>query len=329
MQRKIFLSILIPTYNRQKQLCKNLEIVKSILLQSDFKNEVEIIISDNHSTDRSLEMLNSFDFDNLNYLVFVQKQNMGAVFNCLFLLEKSKGEFIMYLGDDDYLDKEYLNKIIPVLKADESIYCVIPATKSLYPSGEISPGRDYYKKSKIYNKGFKNCLENSWRGTQLSAVICRREDLYKTYLKRNVNNLYPFIYFVSYNCLTGKTWHMTECPVTITQMEKSTHIDYGSANLVPDIFDNYKKLTGITYFQRVLLEIKALREQPWRYANCFYKNGIKGLVNFIFSLLSDKSTSILTKILLPFVMLEGVITQVLRKVFRYFKPSLPHIIIYN
>ena len=320
----MFLSILIPTYNRSIELKRNLGLIRSILIENNFTDDVEIIISNNCATDNSLEMLNEFDFDKLNHRIYTQQQNMGPIFNCLFLLSKATGKFFMYVGDDDYLDKEYLHKIIPFLKTDESIYCVIPATKSLYPSGEIKPGRDYYKKSKIYNKGFKNCLENSWRGTQLSAVICRRKDIYETYLNKKVDNLYPFISFIAYNCLMGRTWHMTEYPVTITQMEKSTNVDYGSANLVPDIFDNYKKLEGITYFQRVLLEIKVLKEQPWRYADCFYKNGIKGLVNFIFTLLNDKSTSILTKILLPFVILKGVITQIFSKVLKRFKPSPPH-----
>jgi len=321
MQQQIFLSILIPTYNRPIELSKNLYIIDSIFQGNNFNNEIEIIISDNCSNDDCRTSLNKFDFDDLNYTLFIQEQNIGALNNCLFLLSKANGKFIMYLGDDDYLDTEYLNKIIPVLKKDESLHCVIPATKSLYPSGEITPGRDYGKKSKIFDKGFKNCLENSWRGTQLSAIICRREGLYETYLKQQVNNLYPFIYFISFNCLRGKTWHMTEYPVTITQMERSNHVDYGLANLVPDIYDNYKKLTGISYLQRASLEIKVLKEQPWRYLEYLKTRGLIGLANFLNTVFQDKSTTFITKLLLPFIILKEIVYRIVLETVKFFKSS--------
>jgi glycosyltransferase involved in cell wall biosynthesis len=320
MPYELLLSILIPTYNRSTLLYKNLCITRSILSDNNLKNEIEIIISDNNSEDNTFNMINSFDFNYLNYRLYSQKQNMGPIFNCLFLLKKAKGKFIMYLGDDDYLDEEYLNYILPKLKTDGSIFCVIPATKSLFQSGEIKPGRDYNKISKLYCKGFRNCLENSWRGTQLSAIIHYRKDLYETYLNQKVNNLYPFVFFVSYNSLRGKTWHMTKYPVTITQMEVSVNVDYGSANLIPDIFDNYKKLPGISYIQRILLEVKLLKEQPWRYLEYFIKKGIKGLLNCIITLSLDKSTSLFTKILFPFIIFIEIMTLIFRKIFNCFTP---------
>jgi glycosyltransferase involved in cell wall biosynthesis len=313
MPSTIFLSIVIPTFNRSDQLHKNLNLVTPILYENKFKDEFELIISDNSSEDNTREMLNSFNFKTLNYSLYFQKQNMGPIYNCLFLLEKAKGKFIMYLGDDDYLDKKYLDRILPFLKMNESIYCVIPSTMSLYPSGEIKPGRDYNKKSKIYNKGFNNCLENSWRGTQLSAIIHYRKDLYSEFIKQSVNNLYPFIFFVAFNCLRGSTWHMTEYPVTITQMEASVNVNYGDANLIPDIFDNYKKLPNISYFQRSRLEIKVLKEQPWRFLEYLKKEGIKGLSNFIFAVFKNESTSLVTKIALSPIILKELINRIFKE----------------
>lgn len=324
MTSKIYLSILIPTFNRSLQLYKNLNIVSSIVHNSNLKDEIEIIISDNNSNDSTKATLETFDFSSLNHRLYYQNQNMGPIKNCLFLLNKAKGKFFMYLGDDDYLDMEYLNKVLPVLKMDKSIYCVIPATLSLYSSGEIKPGRDHNKNCKTYKKGFKNCLENSWRGTQLSAVIYKRKDLYETYLKQKIENLYPYVFFISYNCLRGKTWHMTDYPVTITQMEiASVNVDYGNANLIPDIYDNYKKLPGISYLQRVLLEIKLLKEQPWRYLEYLKLRGIRGIVLFMITICMDRSTSLITKILLPIIIFIGLFIVVLKKILSVTSQKLP------
>jgi abequosyltransferase len=320
MPDKKFLSILIPTYNRSVELAKNLDLIISIVTGSVYKGEIEILISDNHSTDNTPQLLDSADFRSLDHRIFHQPENMGPVFNCLYLLKNATGRYFMYIGDDDYLDQEYLNTILPELKKDEQIYCVIPATISLYSTGEIKPGRDTGRKSKLYNTGFRNCLENSWRGTQLSATLHYREGLYELYEKQKVDNLYPYVFFIAYNSMRGKTWHMTDHPVTITQMDASAmRLDYGSANLIPEIFDNYKKLPGISYCQRAMLEKKLLDVQPSRYLEYLKLKGIPGLTGCMNTLFKDKSTSTLTKILLPYIVLRAIVVRIFKEILKIIK----------
>jgi glycosyltransferase involved in cell wall biosynthesis len=315
-----FLSILIPTYNRSFELSKNLDLIISIVTGNIYKDEIEILISDNHSTDNTLQLLDSTDFKDLDHSIFHQQENMGPIFNCLYLLKNATGRYFMYIGDDDYLDKEYLNTILPELKKDDQIYSVIPATMSLYSSGEIKPGRDTGRKSRLYNEGFRNCLENSWRGTQLSATIHYREGLYELYKSQKVDNLYPYVFFIACNSLRGKTWHMTEYPVTITQMDASAmRLDYGSANLIPEIFDNYKKLPGISYYQRAMMEKKLLDLQPSRYLEYLKLKGIPGLAGCMMTLFRDKSTTTLTKILLPYIVLRALVVRISKELLKFIK----------
>jgi len=315
-----YLSILIPTYNRSVELAKNIDLIISIVEGSIYKDEIEILISDNHSTDKTPQLLRSLDFKDLNHKIFQQEKNMGPIYNCLYLLKNATGRYFMYIGDDDYLDRGYLNEILPVLKKDEEIFTVIPSTISLYSSGQTRPGRDSDKKSKLYKQGFGNCLENSWRGTQLSATIHYREGLYELYELQKIYNLYPYVFFIAYNSLRGKTWHMTEYPVTITQMDASAmRLDYGSANLIPEIFDNYKKLPGITYYQRTLLEKKLLNVQPSRYLEYLKLKGIPGLTACMMSLFRDKSTSTVTKILLPYIVFRAIIVRIFNECTKYTK----------
>jgi abequosyltransferase len=320
MPDKKFLSILIPTYNRSKELAKNLDLIISIVTENIYSDEIEILISDNHSTDKTPQVLNSTDFKKLDHRIFHQPENLGPIFNCLYLLKNATGKYFMYIGDDDYLDKEYLNTILPELKKDEKIYSVIPATISLYSSGEIKPGRDNGRKSRLYDTGFRNCRENSWRGTQLSATIHYREGLYELYSSQKVDNLYPYVFFIAYNSMRGKTWHMTDYPVTITQMDASAmRLDYGSANLIPDIFDNYKKLPGISYYQRAMLEKKLLDVQPSRYLEYLKLKGIPGLAGCMLTIFRDKSTTILTKLLLPYIVIRAIIVRIFKEFLKFIR----------
>lgn len=317
MPGDIFLSILIPTFNRSETLKKNLLFIKRCITDSEYSNEIELLISENHSEDDTSEMLRKFDFGNIQNRVFYMQQNIGALANSLLVLKEAKGKYFMYLGDDDYIDANYLNKTIPALKSDNEISCVIPATKSLFLSGEIKAGRDTNKKSRVYSKGFGNCFKNSWRGTQLSAVIQLREGIYESYHKQQIDNLYPSVFYIAYNCLRGKTLHITEFPVLITQAQPVVNF-YGNSNLVPDIFDNYKKLQEINSFQRILLEFKLLLAQPWRYLEYLRKGGPKALALFMITLFKDKSTSPVTKFFLPFLITTGLITRSIQKSFGYF-----------
>jgi glycosyltransferase involved in cell wall biosynthesis len=114
-------SIGIPTYNRAETLIKTIE---SILMQN-YQN-LEMIISDNASTDRTEEVcLNYVKQDNrIRYIR--QSVNQGAIFNFKNVWQKSRGEFFMWLADDDWLgQKQYISECVNKLltNPDFSLVC--------------------------------------------------------------------------------------------------------------------------------------------------------------------------------------------------------------
>ncbi|MCL2651901.1 MAG: glycosyltransferase, partial [Candidatus Azobacteroides sp.] len=270
---------------------------------------VSLIISNNCSTDGTKEMLSDFQklHDNIAASIYHQNTNIGGIKNFLFVLDKAASEYIMFLGDDDYIDERFLIEIVNQLKKTTDIHCVLPAFMHIdYEEVLLQSGRDLNVASKIYEKGFNNCLENSWRGHQMSGIVLYREGLLDSYLQNKVNNLYPFIYFVARCCFSGKTWLYTDYPVLVTAApQKDKGWDYEKDGLVSDIFDNYKKL-DVTTIQRAKLEIKLLREQSWRY----FKYWNKKVFPFIKACLSiefGKNTSFLTKLVFPIIILSKFI----------------------
>ena len=90
------LTIIIATYNSEKYLDKCLE---SIAIQSYPK--IELIIIDNCSTDSTLNIINKYNL-RINLRVFSEPDsgiydalNKGVVL--------ASGEYILFLGSDDYL----------------------------------------------------------------------------------------------------------------------------------------------------------------------------------------------------------------------------------
>lgn len=94
---KILLSIVIPTKNRTEYL---LEVVKNILSIPD--DRFELILQDNSDTttlETNLSKLNYMDDDRLRY--YYNEELLSFVENFSRGISNSRGEYIIFIGDDD------------------------------------------------------------------------------------------------------------------------------------------------------------------------------------------------------------------------------------
>ena len=116
--KKDKISIIIPVYNKEKYLKKCL---KSILNQT-YKN-LEIIIIDDKSTDKSLEIINSFKNTDKRIKVYTHKHsNISSIRN--YGLKKVTGSYVLFIDSDDYIEKnmiEILYENLKIAHADISI----------------------------------------------------------------------------------------------------------------------------------------------------------------------------------------------------------------
>lgn len=316
----LILSILIPTYNREKFLLKNLKELSEYIIKNNCTKEVEIIISNNCSTDSTDKYVKEFikQTDKSHFIkYFSRTRNFGLENNALFTFSKSKAKYVMFIGDDDYIEENYFINVLEKIKSDSSIYCIIPSFKQIDISGEIVPGeRDTKIKSKIYNKGFLNCLKNSWRGHQLSGLTFKNNGMLESYYKNKVSNIHLFVYFTSYNCLKGKTWHFTNFPILVTQPgQENKDWTFHNDGLITEAFDNYVKLENLNYIQRVLLQLKFADEQGWCYRQ-FFRKSRKDFFKAIIFIICHKKTLLLTKILFPILVLKEVLKPVMRNIFK-------------
>ncbi|WP_298499378.1 glycosyltransferase [uncultured Algibacter sp.] len=102
------LSIVIPLYNKEDYIVRCLD---SLLAQDVSKNEFEIIIVDDGSTDSSFSIAKEYAEKYPNIQLFKQK-NGGAGAARNKGLEVSKGDYIYFLDADDYIAKNVFKRIL-------------------------------------------------------------------------------------------------------------------------------------------------------------------------------------------------------------------------
>ena len=106
--KKNLISIIVPVYNTEKYLNKCID----SLINQTYKN-IEIIIINDGSTDNSEKIIKKYKDKRIKYY---KNSNQGIGKTRNFGIEKSNGEFIMFVDSDDFLDLEACeilhNKII-------------------------------------------------------------------------------------------------------------------------------------------------------------------------------------------------------------------------
>lgn len=106
----------IPTYNRASMLARSIESV----LKQDYP-AIEIVISDNASTDHTMQILQEYAGRHPLMKIIRQPRNLGATVNFAAVLNAASGEYFMWLGDDDWIDPSYISQCHFFLEKDSGI----------------------------------------------------------------------------------------------------------------------------------------------------------------------------------------------------------------
>ena len=106
-------SIIVPVYNREKYI---VECVSSALNQT--YSNIEIIVTDNDSTDRTWEILTGIAKKDSRVKIFKNEKNLGPVLNWKAALEKAKGIYCKILWSDDLIGETFIADCINLISED-------------------------------------------------------------------------------------------------------------------------------------------------------------------------------------------------------------------
>lgn len=101
------ISFIIPAYNAEKTLERA---VNSIINQKDNKFEYEIIIVNDGSTDKTREVAKQIT-EKQNNIYYFEQENGGPSKARNTGIEKSKGDYIIFVDSDDYISDTLLKDI--------------------------------------------------------------------------------------------------------------------------------------------------------------------------------------------------------------------------
>lgn len=100
-------SVIIPVYNHEKLV---LECVESVLKQT--YKDIEIILVNDFSTDRSSEVCKKMEQEYENVFYYEQESNQGPLAARVLGIRESKGDYIVFCDADDILPENCVESLI-------------------------------------------------------------------------------------------------------------------------------------------------------------------------------------------------------------------------
>ena len=100
-------SIIIPIYNSEKFISRCLD---SIITQT--YSHFELILIDDCSSDNSASIYDKYQKKDKRNKIIKKKQNDGVTITRNIGLDNAQGDYILFIDNDDYIDKNYISTFI-------------------------------------------------------------------------------------------------------------------------------------------------------------------------------------------------------------------------
>jgi glycosyltransferase involved in cell wall biosynthesis len=127
------ISVGMPVYNGEKYLGQAIE---SILVQSF--SEFELIISDNASTDRTMEICKAYASNDSRIKYLRHEVNMGGPKNWNFVFIAAKGRYFKWASANDLCSPELLAKCKNILDDNDDVALCYPKTRLIDEQGNVT-----------------------------------------------------------------------------------------------------------------------------------------------------------------------------------------------
>lgn len=120
---KPLLTIGVVVWNKEPYLKILLEQIIAQMTPK-LQKEVEVVISDNASTDNTEQVMKNYLKKELPYLRYNRnKKNLGISGNILKQIELARGKYLWFIGDDEIL-KNGIAKLLSIIKQHEKEKCI-------------------------------------------------------------------------------------------------------------------------------------------------------------------------------------------------------------
>ncbi len=158
MKRDYFISVAMATYNGEKYIKEQID---SILL--NLKEMDELIISDDGSVDKTLDIIKSYDDGRVR---IVKGPRSGVKQNFANAIKNCNGKYIFLSDQDDIWEK---NKVEKVLEVFEKKGCSLVIHDCVVIDNQYKILYDSFFKIRNSKKGV---LKNIWKNSYIGCCMC-------------------------------------------------------------------------------------------------------------------------------------------------------------
>lgn len=167
-------SVCMPCFNRQDYIGESIE---SVLAQSF--SDFELIITDNGSTDRTVEIIKEYASKDSRIRFYVNDSNLGLIGNLNKGILLGRGEYIKPICSDDLLAPRCLEVFVSILDKNLSVSLVTSFTKAFGENDRVRDEKFFPVVGLLEGKKAQKSLffDGNWPGGP-SSVMFRRRDLH-------------------------------------------------------------------------------------------------------------------------------------------------------
>jgi glycosyltransferase involved in cell wall biosynthesis len=131
-------SICLPARNAAESIAN---VVRSVLNQDH--TDLELVISDNASTDDTESVCRELARSDRRIVYVRQSENIGLLANFVFTLSRSRGSFVRWIGDDDWLGPDYVSRCLTALSARPDALLATTQIQYTDSDGAVSTSNSY------------------------------------------------------------------------------------------------------------------------------------------------------------------------------------------
>ncbi|MER3472407.1 MAG: hypothetical protein C4330_14110, partial [Chitinophagaceae bacterium] len=177
------------------------EKIHNQLVSYNLVSDFSIAVSDNASTDDTMTILHQMKThwgESVRLDVLHNETNVGLEQNTVNLLKFASADYIIWLGDDDFLPEGYL-QFVKEQFASQKLGWMIPGLIGVDKEGKQITGRPIIFPYQKFAAGYSTTYEWSHLAHQMSGLVVKREGLYEQYTaKPEWRNPYLFIFFTAW-----------------------------------------------------------------------------------------------------------------------------------
>jgi glycosyltransferase involved in cell wall biosynthesis len=220
-----FLSIGIPSYNRPRQLSDLLESVDCD------PGDIEIVVCEDCAPQRKqvrtvVEAFMGRSPYEVHY--FENEKNFGYDGNVRRLVEKSRGRFVMFMGDDDFFIPGALDRFLQFVREHEDKKYILRSYIAVHPDGKVENFR-YLPTATVLTPGEKTVAWLFKRSVTICGFTISRDDALAVATSELDGMLLYQVYLMAEMCLKHESVYCDFPVVEATQTFRGDVQMFGSS----------------------------------------------------------------------------------------------------